>query len=153
MNTLDFVLDITLSVGRPTIVLDSGYTAMIDTGASVPVWTDEPDILVKTYKGVREKENCGCKWFGGKTHGDLYRIPCFKLGNIEYPQFPVLVIQNSEFPTTFIIPALAFAKLRVEFDFQGKNMTVLFPPGETSIRHLLAHVDDKNLITAQMPQI
>ena len=31
---------------RPVVVLKNGLTALLDTGAYIPVWTDDEDILI-----------------------------------------------------------------------------------------------------------
>lgn len=150
MNKNDFIIPFTESVGRPIVRLKKGHTAMIDTGATVPIWTSDVEVLKSEYDAYLDAENRRCKWFGGVTKGDLYRIPLFSFGNLQFPQMPILSIENEDFLADLIIPALAFKNLRIEFDFKDDNMLVVLPPNESSVRQLLVNTNEKDSISAHL---
>lgn len=38
---------------RPVIILNNGLTALLDTGAYIPVWTDDEDILTSELRNLK----------------------------------------------------------------------------------------------------
>ncbi|MDE7477593.1 MAG: hypothetical protein K2M91_06545, partial [Lachnospiraceae bacterium] len=58
---------------RPVVLLGNGLTALLDTGAYIPVWTDEEDILVSDMDAELVKEKVPFSGFGGFTYGNLYK--------------------------------------------------------------------------------
>lgn len=61
---------------RPIIRLNEifpGCTALLDTGAIIPVWTKDVGLLQRL--GARiQKQDIAFSGFVGKTKGDLYKI-------------------------------------------------------------------------------
>lgn len=43
---------------RPVVILKNGLTALFDTGAYIPVWMDDEDILVSDLNAVLVKKIC-----------------------------------------------------------------------------------------------
>ena len=80
--TLPLILD----SSRPIIRIEKFYNvhAMLDTGAVIPVWVDDEQIL-KNIGGVVIAYNQPFGGFGGETRGTLYRIPLFQLGELDIP--------------------------------------------------------------------
>lgn len=51
-----FILKLDDNRQRPVVLLSNGLTALLDTGAYIPVWTDDEDILVSDMKAELVKE-------------------------------------------------------------------------------------------------
>ena len=52
-----FTLRLDATQQRPVVLLKNSLTALLDTGAYIPIWTDEEDILVSVLGGKLIKEN------------------------------------------------------------------------------------------------
>lgn len=48
---------------RPVVILNNGLTALFDTGAYIPVWTDDEDILISELGAVLVRGECAIIWF------------------------------------------------------------------------------------------
>ena len=68
---------------RPVVVLKNGLTALLDTGAYIPVWTDDEEILTSYLGAVFVRDNIKLSGFGGTAYGNLYRVN-IDLGGIVY---------------------------------------------------------------------
>ena len=70
---------------RPVVVLKNGLTALLDTGAYIPVWTDDEDILISFLGAEFVRSNVQMSGFGGVTYGNLYKVN-IDAGGILYPR-------------------------------------------------------------------
>lgn len=59
---------------RPVVILNNGLTALFDTGAYIPVWTDDEDILMSELGAVLVRKDVPLSGFGGSTFGNLYKV-------------------------------------------------------------------------------
>lgn len=110
-------------VKRPLILLDELFrncTALIDTGALIPVWTKQPEIL-RLLGAELERSGVSFGGFGGSATGDLYRID-LKLGQIIYPSMPIVASFNEQIPGYFIFSATMFS----EMDYTVSNSEKIF---------------------------
>lgn len=140
------------SFERPTIKLSSNMLALLDTGAYIPVWTDDVLLLKEFYHATLQKERFEFSGFGGKTYGDLYRVH-FTMGKLSYPAMPI--IASAEFadaPFSVILSATMLHGLIYEIDtINGflkiqavsesdlvRNITVFDKKGQ---KHILAKND------------
>lgn len=82
----------------PIVVLKNGLTALLDTGAYIPVWTDDEDILISFLwaEFIRNKVQMSC--FGGVTYGNLYKVN-IDAGGILYPNMHI--IANNDIDASF----------------------------------------------------
>lgn len=55
---------------RPMVLLQSGLTALLDTGAFMPVWTGRKELL-EEFGGESQNRKISFSDFGGKLWGDL----------------------------------------------------------------------------------
>lgn len=58
-----FSLNLDKKYKRPVVLLKNGLMALLDTGAYIPVWTDEEDILIVTVR-KRLRQSCFVRWTG-----------------------------------------------------------------------------------------
>jgi len=130
---------------RPVIFISSKYqiTALLDTGAVFPIWTEEEDLL-KLMGGSLIKSNIEFGGFGGTAVGNLYELPTFQLGKLIYPHLKIIACPL-EIPAFMIIPATMFRNLIYEIDDSKKKLTLTVPPGETVIRNVLIRNSDGTL--------
>lgn len=115
-----FSLDDT--VERPVIVLNEifeGCSALLDTGALIPVWTKDAQILKKVYNADLIKTNCKFNGFSNNDIiGDLYKIDLV-LGELVFPKLPIIASYNEKIPGFFLFPATMFTQM----DYCIKNST------------------------------
>ena len=111
------------NVKRPVICLDEmfpGCTALIDTGALIPVWTKDVKVL-EALGAEKYKSGIVFGGFGGDTVGELYRMD-LKLGEIIYPGIPIIAARDEKIPGYFLFSATMFEKM----DYTISNSTKTF---------------------------
>ena len=113
------VIELLRISNRPAINIQSissiEINALIDTGAVIGITYLSSEFLREKFNGIFEKESISFSGFGGSTTGELWRVT-FKIGNIIYPDFPVIRVDSDDYVFDFIIPATAFSKFRVVMD-------------------------------------
>lgn len=120
---------------RPVVILNNGLTALFDTGAYIPVWTDDEDILISELGAVLVRGNMPLSDFGGSTFGNLYQVN-LEVGGILYPSMHM--IANNEINATFnlILSATMFEGLIYQIDTVNHVLNVEIPDWESNIRNL-----------------
>lgn len=126
---------------RPVIILNNELTALLDTGAYIPVWTDDEDILVSKLNGELVRKNVPLSGFGGATSGNLYKVT-LDVGGILYPNMHI--VANSELNVSFnlILSATMFDGLIYQIDTVNHVLNIDVPDDESNIRNL--RVENKN---------
>lgn len=130
---MDLTFDLAVKTNRPIIKLDyifTGCTALLDTGAIIPVWTKEVRLL-KELGAKLYKKDVPFSGFGGQTKGDLYKID-LQLGKIIYPGLPVVVYEDNKIPGYFIFSATMFKNMVYTIDDVTKRFIVLLPDNQVS---------------------
>lgn len=120
---------------RPVVILKNGLTALLDTGAYIPVWTDDEDILTTELGAELVRKDVPLSGFGGSTLGNLYRVN-IDIGGILYPNMHV--IANNDINATFnlILSATMFAGLIYQIDTVNHVLNIEIPDGESNVRNL-----------------
>lgn len=108
---------------------------MLDTGAYIPVWTDDEDILTTELGAELVRKDVPLSGFGGSTLGNLYRVN-IDIGGILYPNMHV--IANNDINATFnlILSATMFAGLIYQIDTVNHVLNIEIPDGESNVRNL-----------------
>lgn len=105
-----------------------GCTALLDTGAIIPVWTKDVELLQGL--GARfYKQNVEFAGFGGKTKGDLYKIN-LSLDKIIFPELPIIVHNSDNIPGYFIFSATMFKNMIYTVDDITKQFVVVCPDNQ-----------------------
>lgn len=135
------ILDLDESQQRPVVILKEGFTALLDTGAFLPVWTAGEQLLISDFQAKLVQKNVPITGFGGTTYGDLYQAN-IQVGDLIYPQMHIVV--NSELDTPFymILSATMFQNLIYEVDDKHHKFSVSIPDGESFVRNL--KIEDRN---------
>ena len=130
-----FTLPLDATQQRPVVLLKNSLTALLDTGAYIPIWTDEEDILVSVLGGKLIKKDVPFTGFGGTACGNLYQIS-LEIGNLVFPNMHI--IANSELNTSYnlILSATMFDGLIYEINTKTHRLNVSIPNEETYIRNL-----------------
>ena len=132
---------------RPIIRLETGYTALIDTGAEIPMCQDAK-ILVQKYNAKKlisiESKHAPISASGHNMPGELFDIEQFKIGELIYPHMRFLVPQNAVFTTDFLFSASMFQGLVLEIDFCTHYLKITIPDGRNNIRNV-AYTKDGRL--------
>ncbi len=139
---IQFTLRLREDVQRPTAILAefSHLHAMLDTGAILPVWVSNEKIL-RAVGGVPIAQNQPFGGFGGMTTGTLYKLPLFRMGNLIFPELPIIA-SRIDLPCQLILCATMFSGLIYEIDDCNHKFNVTIPDQESPIRKLT--VEDRN---------
>lgn len=126
---------------RPVVALENNLTALLDTGAYLPVWTDDEEILVSKLGGKLVKSNVPFSGFGGTTCGNMYQVT-LKVGALIFPNMHI--IANSELSTSYnlILSATMFDNLIYEINNNSHVLNVTVLNDNDLIRSL--RIVDKN---------
>ena len=128
---------------RPIISIgQKNISALLDTGAHIPVWTGSKYTLSYAYKAKKIKDSVEFKGFGGTAVGDLYQIPIFTLGDLVYPELPIVAVSSVVMPVQMILSATMFSNLIYEINDKDKFLNIKIPKNVSNIRHL--EVKDSN---------
>lgn len=129
------LLELDKSNPRPVVLLKDDLTALLDTGAFVPVWVAKEEDL-RAIQGVRfVKADVPFSGFGGTTRGNLYRMT-LQVGNMVYPDMPILA--NAEVDSDFdmILSAPMFDGLIYQVDTVNHVLNIDIPDNESNVRHI-----------------
>ncbi|WP_029543021.1 aspartyl protease family protein [Selenomonas sp. AB3002] len=137
-----FTLRLREDVQRPTAILTnfSHLHAMLDTGAVLPVWVSN-ETLLKSLGGVPIAPDQPFGGFGGMTTGTIYRLPTFQIGELIFPEFPIIA-SRIDLPCQMILSATMFNGLIYEIDDWNHKFNVTIPDHESHVRKLT--IEDKN---------
>lgn len=129
---------------RPVAILQNYHNmlALVDTGAVIPVWTGGYTALRYNFNIVKIKEGVVFTGFGSTAKGDLYRLSNFKLGDLYYPDLPVIVTDDKNLKVQMILSASMFSRLSYEINDRDKYLRITVPEGESTVRHL--EIKDSN---------
>ena len=125
---------------RPVVKLDNGLRALLDTGAYIPVWTDDEEVLVGKMGAELVAKNVSFTGFGGTAIGNLYKVS-LKVGDLIYPNMAVIANQDLVTPFNIILSATMFNSLIYEVDDKNRRFNVSIPDDESMVRNL--RIEDK----------
>lgn len=133
---IQFTLPLDIKQQRPVIKLKNGLKALLDTGAFLPVWTDDEDMLLSELGAKFVKSHVPISGFGGTSYGNLYSVT-ISVGKLIYPN--MCIIANSELDTPFhmIFSATMFRNLIYEIDDYNHLLNISIPDKESHIRNLV----------------
>lgn len=120
---------------RPVVILGDGLTALLDTGAYVPVWVGSEDILVKHLGAKFIKGNVPLSGFGGVTSGNMYQVT-IQVGKLTFPNMHIIANSELVSPFNMILSATMFNNLIYEINDKNHKFTVMIPDGESMVRNL-----------------
>ena len=136
MKTFSLALDEIYQ--KPLIDLNDWYDldALLDTGALFPVWTAKESLLPKL-GGRFIKADVPFSGFGGETTGNLYRLKEFRIGDLVFPDLPIVTSTEMEKePYHMIISATMLQNLVYTIDDKNHRLTVEIPDDESPERHM-----------------
>lgn len=125
---------------RPVVRLNR-LRALLDSGAYIPVWVDDEDILVDTFGAALVKKGVSFTGFGGTAKGNLYQIT-LQIGELVYPNMIIIANSDLDVPFNLILSATMFQNLIYEVDDKHHRLNVTIPDDESAVRNL--HIVDKN---------
>ncbi len=88
--------------------------ALIDTGATIPIWI-KSIIPLKIKGAIKENRKIHLKGIGGSSSGDLYRVN-FDFGNIHFKDLPIVHKEIIVADAYIILPATLFDGMVYEID-------------------------------------
>ncbi|NBH13302.1 hypothetical protein D3Z36_03690 [Lachnospiraceae bacterium] len=126
---------------RPVVLLKGALTALLDTGAFIPVWTDNEGILTDVLGGKLVKKGVPFIGFGGVAYGNLYQVT-IEVGDLVFPNMHI--VANDELDTSYnlILSATMFQSLIYEVDDKNHKFNVTIPDSESNVRNL--RIEDSN---------
>lgn len=130
-----FTLRLDATQQRPVVLLKNTLTALLDTGAYIPIWTDDEDILVSVLGGKLIKRNVPFTGFGGTAYGNLYQVT-LEIGDLIFPNMHI--VANSDLNTSYnlILSATMFEGLSYEIDTKMHRLNISVPDEEALVRNL-----------------
>ena len=137
-----FTLPLQKDRQRPIVFLDylANSYVMLDTGALFPVWCGDEDVL-KKIGGTPLIYDQSFGGFGGSARGTVYKLPKFRLGQLIFPNLPVIASRYN-LPCQMIMSATMFSGLIYEIDNGSHRLNVTVPDKESNVRNLT--VEDRN---------
>lgn len=130
-----YILRLDKTRQRSVVILNNGLTALFDTGAYIPVWTDDEDILISELDAVLVRENVLLSGFGCSTFGNLYKVN-LDLGGILYPSMHIIVNNEINAAFSLILSATMFAGLIYQIDTVNHMLNIEIPDWESNVRNL-----------------
>lgn len=126
---------------RPVVILKYALTALVDTGAFIPVWTDDEEILVNVLDAELVKEKVPFIGFGGIAYVNLYQVT-LEVGNLIFPNMHI--VANNELDTSYnlILSATMFQNLIYEIDDKNHKFNVTVPDNESNMKDF--RIEDSN---------
>ncbi len=132
---LQMTMDLDYKQQRPVIFLGDELTALLDTGAFVPVWVDNESLLVEKFGAKFVKGNVPLLGFGGVTYGNMYQVT-FQVGALTFPNLHIIVNDELNNPFNLIMSATMFQGLIYEIDDKNHKLNVTVPDGESAVRNM-----------------
>ena len=128
-------LRLAADVERPVVIVGGNMTALLDTGAYIPVWTDEESILTEKLGAVLQKKGISFTGYGGTAIGNLYQVT-LKVGALTYPNMSIIANQDLDTPFNLILSATMFRGLIYEVDDVNHFFNISIPDNESMVRNL-----------------
>ena len=132
---------------RPTIRVYENLSAVIDTGADIPVCADA-NVLVERF-GAREQiipdESIETIGIGGNIRGRIFRVKGFELGPLIYPELNFFVPNKPTMTTTFLFSSSMFSNLICEVDFKNHYFRITLPDDEQTVRLVTFEKDGEHM--------
>lgn len=144
----DIFLSLNEFADRPIIKLNEhrGIKALLDTGARFPVWTASIPLL-EANGGKLFKKNVEYSGIGGKTIGDVYKIPNLILGDktsaLIFPDLPV--VTNSEFGEAafeLILSSTMFHDIDYTISNKRHSLLIHLEDSDSDVRNAIVTMDD-----------
>ncbi len=135
-----FTLNLDKRQQRPVVLLNN-LSALLDTGAYIPVWTDDEEILVTNFDGKLVKKNVPFTGFGGVAYGNLYQVN-INIGDLVFPNMHIVANGDLNSSYNLILSATMFDGLIYEINTKTHKLNITVPNGESNIRNL--RIEDRN---------
>ena len=120
----EFSISLLQKYERPIIKLYN-LSALIDTGAVIPVFSIDPDIIAKYFETKLILKDGSISGFGGDERGSVYSIKNFKIGDLIFNDFEVFVPHEPRLKFPFLLSATLFYGMSYEID--TINEKFIFP--------------------------
>lgn len=120
---------------RPVVMLNNRLTALLDTGAYIPIWTDDEEIIVSKMGAKMVQKDVPIAGFGGQTCGNMYKMT-LDVGGILYPDLHI--VANNELNASFnmILSATMFDGLMYQIDTVNHVLNIDIPDSESNVRNM-----------------
>lgn len=130
-----FSLKLDMTQQRPVVLLENALTALLDTGAYIPIWTDEEDILLSDMGGKLVKTKVPFTGFGGIAYGNLYQVT-LEVGDLIFPNMHI--IANNELNSSYnlILSATMFDGLSYEINTRTHWLHITVANDSDLVRNL-----------------
>ena len=129
----EFSIPLKKKYERPIIEI-YGLSALIDTGAVIPVFSIEPAIIKKFFDTKLILETGFIGGIGGFEKGSVYSIKNFEIGELKFNDFEVFVPFNPRIRFPFLLSATLFYGMDYEFDTINEKFIVRMKDEQSSER-------------------
>ena len=129
----EFSIPLKKKYERPIIEI-YGLSALIDTGAVIPVFSIEPAIIKKFFDTKLILETGFIGGIGGFERGSVYSIKNFEIGDLKFNNFETFVPFNPRIRFPFLLSATLFYGMDYEFDTINEKFIVRMKDEQSSER-------------------
>ena len=120
---------------RPIVKVYSGFDALIDTGADIPMCFISEEVLRTRFYAseIPLPEGTSVHGIGGDAAGRVFQFREFVLGELVFPNIRFF-LPNKPLSTHFLISASMLNGLDYEIRNSEKRIYISIPEGESNIR-------------------
>ena len=132
---------------RPVIRVYENLTAVIDTGADIPVCSNA-DVLVERFRAqeiILPNKGIEAVGIGGSVKGRIFRVKGFELGPLTYPELNFFVPNEPTMSTIFLLSASMFTGLICEVNFKDHYFKITLPDDEQTVRLVSFEKDGEHI--------
>lgn len=130
-----FSLKLDMTQQRPVVLLENALTALLDTGAYIPIWTDEEDILLSDMGGKLVKTKVPFTGFGGIAYGNLYQVT-LEVGDLIFPNMHIIANNELDSSYNLILSATMFDGLSYEINTRTHWLHITVANDSDLVRNL-----------------
>ncbi|MBO6179378.1 MAG: hypothetical protein J6O04_09400 [Selenomonadaceae bacterium] len=113
---VSFSLDLDTEYARPTIIL-YGLLTLIDTGATVPVFSIPRNVVANRFRGVPIYTDKSFGGFGGgKIKEDIFSLSNFFIKQLHFKTIEVFVPHKSDIAYPLLFSSTMFLNVKYEID-------------------------------------
>ncbi|MBQ9503922.1 MAG: hypothetical protein IJU93_02835 [Lachnospiraceae bacterium] len=132
---------------RPVIRIYENLSAVIDTGADIPVCSDA-NVLIERL-GANEISIPGkvieTVGISGSVRGRIFRVKGFELGPLIYPELNFFVPDDPTMSSTFLLSASMFNGLICEVNFKDHYFRITLLDDEQTVRLVSFEKDGEHI--------
>ena len=141
---IQFTLNLLEDMDTPVIEIPEmkNATALVDSGARIPVWHGREEDLVAFGAEIKQKDIHVKGLCGGDNKGNLYKLTNFQLGKLLFVELDIAVLPDMAASYNMILSSSMFRHTIYEIDDINHRFNVSVEENDY-VRRLIAYYDEK----------